>query len=44
MKPRLNLKPKKLGGVTISYATAFNAKYVNDNKIAAGSRVKITRS
>jgi len=44
MKPRLKVKPKKLGGVTITYATAFNAKYVNDNRLAAGSKIKITRS
>ncbi len=44
LKPRLRLKPKKLGGVTITYATAFNAKYVNDNKIGPDTKVMLTRS
>lgn len=44
LKPRLKLQPTKLSGVTISYVTAFNAKYVKDNKIAKGSVIKLVRS
>jgi NAD-dependent DNA ligase len=44
IKPKLILEPTKLSGVTISNATAFNAKYVIDNKIGPGSIVKIIRS
>jgi NAD-dependent DNA ligase len=44
LKPKLILEPTKLSGVTISNATAFNAKYIVDNKIGPGSIVKIIRS
>ena len=44
LKPKLVLEPTKLSGVTISNATAFNAKYIVDNKIGPGSIVKIIRS
>ena len=33
-----------LGGVCIEYATGFNAKYVNDNKIGVGAVITIIRS
>jgi NAD-dependent DNA ligase len=44
IKPKLILEPTKLSGVIISNATAFNAKYIIDNKIGPGSIVKIIRS
>jgi len=44
LKPKLILEPTKLSGVTISNATAFNAKYVLDNEIGPNSIVKIIRS
>ena len=44
LKPKLVLEPTKLSGVVISNATAFNAKYIIDNKIGPGSVVKIIRS
>jgi NAD-dependent DNA ligase len=44
LKPKLVLEPTKLSGVTISNATAFNAKYIVDNKIGPNSIVKIIRS
>lgn len=44
IKPKLVLEPTKLSGVVISNATAFNAKYIIDNKIGPGSIVKIIRS
>ena len=44
LKPKLILEPTALSGVTISNATAFNAKYIIDNQIGPGSIVKIIRS
>lgn len=43
-KPRVIFEPFDLLGVTITHATAFNAKFVVDNGIGPGSRVKIVRS
>lgn len=43
-KPRILLEPIELVGVTVKYATAFNAKYVNDNKLGPGAIVEIIRS
>lgn len=42
--PRVALEPIQIGGVTISYATAFHAKYVVDNGIGPGAIVSIIRS
>ena len=44
IKPKLVLVPTQLSGVVISNATAFNARYIIDNKIGPGSIVKIIRS
>lgn len=44
LQPRLKLKPVKLAGVTVTHATAHNAKYIVDNKINAGSIVAVVRS
>ncbi len=44
LKPRVNIKPTELVGVTITYATGFNAKFINDNGIGPGAKVQITRS
>lgn len=44
LKPRLQLVPIKTSGVTITYATAFNAKYVWENNLGPGAIVKVTRS
>jgi DNA ligase (NAD+) len=43
-KPRVKIIPIKLGGVTIKYATANNAKYVYANKLGPGAEIIITRS
>jgi len=43
-KPTIIIKPVNLSGVTVKRATAFNAKFVNDNKLGPGAIVKITRS
>jgi len=44
LKPRIQVEPILLGGVSIEYATGFNAKFINDNKIGIGSLITITRS
>jgi len=44
LKPRVELEPIELGGTTIKYATAFNAKYIEDNNIGPGTIVTIVRS
>lgn len=44
LKPRVELEPVEIGGTTIRYATAFNAKYVKDNNIGPGTIVAIVRS
>lgn len=43
-KPRIRLEPVVLSGATIQYATGFNAKYIKDNKIGKGTKVKLVRS
>jgi DNA ligase (NAD+) len=42
--PKAVLEPVKLSGVTISNATAFHAKYVEENNLGPDSIVTITRS
>lgn len=42
--PVINVKPVQLSGVTVSNATAFNAKYVYDNDLDVGSKVELLRS
>ena len=42
--PRVILEPVTLTGVTIKYATAFNAKFVEDNKLGPGAVIKLIRS
>lgn len=44
LKPRIKVEPVNLLGVTITYATGFNAKFIYDNKVGPGSVVEITRS
>ena len=33
LKPRVQVEPVVLGGAKIEYATGFNAKFIEDNKI-----------
>ena len=42
-KPRVQIKPVNIGGVTITYATGFNGKFIYDNGIGPGAKVLITR-
>lgn len=44
LKPRVKIQPVNVSGVTINYVTAFNAKYIDDNKIGPGAVIKVTRS
>lgn len=44
LKPRVQFEPIDLAGVTISFATGFNAKFIQDNNIGPGAIVRVTRS
>lgn len=44
LKPRVQIEPIKLGGVTIEYATGFNGSFIKDNKIGIGAVVELIRS
>lgn len=44
INPVLLLETQTLGGVDISRVTAFNAKYIQDNKIGPGTVIKLVRS
>jgi NAD-dependent DNA ligase len=44
LKPRVRIEPIKLGGVTIEYATGFNGKFIEENKIGIGAVIEIIRS
>ena len=44
LKPRIRIEPVHLGGVKIEYATGFNGKFIEDNKIGIGAIVKLIRS
>lgn len=44
IKPRVRIEPIKLVGVTITYATAHNAKFIQDNNIGVGAKIKLIRS
>ena len=44
LKPRIRIEPVFLSGVKIEYATAFNAAFVEKNKLGIGAIVKIIRS
>lgn len=44
LKPRVQIEPIKLGGVTIEFATGFNAAFIKDNKIGIGATIELIRS
>jgi NAD-dependent DNA ligase len=44
LKPRVKIQPINLVGVEITYATAFNAKFVKDNVLGPGAVIKLVRS
>lgn len=43
LKPKIEISPVVISGSKITYATAFNAKYVQDNKLCKGSEILITK-
>lgn len=44
LKPRVQIEPITLGGVSISYATGFNGKFIKDNSIGIGALISLIRS
>ena len=44
ISPIVIIEPVSIGGVTISRVTAFNAKYVVDNKLGVGAEIEVIRS
>lgn len=44
LKPKIQIEPIQIGGVTIEYATAFNANFLVTNKIGIGAIVRMIRS
>ena len=44
ISPIVIIEPVSIGGVTISRVTAFNAKYVVDNKLGKGAEIEVIRS
>lgn len=44
LKPRVEILPVELFGTTVKFATGFNAKFIIDNGIGPGARVKITKA
>ena len=44
IKPKIKINTIELGGVEITFATAFNAKFVVDNCIGPGALIQIVRS
>jgi NAD-dependent DNA ligase len=44
LKPRVEIKPVQLGGVTITWATGFNAKFIVEESIGPGAVIEVTRS
>ena len=44
LKPRIQIQPVKIGGATITYATAHNADFIVKNKIGIGAVILLIRS
>jgi NAD-dependent DNA ligase len=44
LKPRVRIEPIQLAGVRIEYATGFNGKFIEDNKIGIGAVIVMVRS
>jgi DNA ligase (NAD+) len=42
--PKIEIEPVRLGGVTITFATVHNAKWMIDRRIGPGAVIKIVRS
>jgi NAD-dependent DNA ligase len=44
LKPRVSIEPVQLSGVEIKWVTGHNAKFIRDNGVGKGAKIKITRS
>ena len=44
LKPRVQIEPINLGGVTIEFATGFNGAFIKDNNIGIGTTIELIRS
>lgn len=44
LKPRVQIVPVRLGGVTITYVTGFNGAFIETNKIGVGAIIMLVRS
>ena len=44
LKPRVRIEPINIGGVKIEYATGFNGKFIESNKIGIGAVIQLMRS
>jgi DNA ligase (NAD+) len=44
LKPRVQIEPVNLSGVRIEFATGFNAKFIEENKIGVGALIRLVRS
>ena len=44
LKPKVQFEPVIINGARLEFATAFNAAFVQDNKIGIGAIIKIIRS
>ena len=44
VKPKIKIRPVKIGGVKITFATAHNAKFIVEKSIGVGSVIQIIRS
>ena len=44
LKPRVQIEPVILGGAKIEYATGFNGKFIEENKIGVGALISLVRS
>ena len=44
LKPRVQIMPVKLGGVTITYVTGFNGAFIEKNNIGVGAVISLIRS
>ena len=44
LKPRVRIEPIQLAGVRIEYATGFNGKFIEENRIGLGAVITMIRS
>ena len=44
LKPRVRIEPINLGGVRIEYATGFNGRFIEENRIGVGALIQLVRS